>query len=512
MSANPPATSLGEYLERLPGATLKKLYSQPSTALSIFRRMLPKLAKKFVLTMLYMPGPLPLETIDAMVHPEYKREKDQALSALKSLHMIQVTIPTRDRKQEVQLVPTFRNSFREALEGSAAHNSFGVSSALPVAAETDTAFLDKYARRRWDDILHYVVNSVGIQDSLGGGSGAGPKQSVKELLVAGRLVERRAGSTGSLGMGITQGGFTFLLQETNSQVWTLLLLWLDAANRASGSGLDAVDMLQFLFMLASMELGRAYDTASLTPERQNMLPFLVDIGLVYVPSHTPQQYFPTRFATTLTSSSTSLRSVRDGFAAAAHSSFGSSGATSGSSSSSNSNSNAGSAAPVNPGEDQGIIMETNYRIYAYTSNPLQIAVMALFCNMRSRFVNMVSGRLSRESVRRAIAFGITADQIVNYLNAHAHEQMRRWAAQRNRPVLPPTVVDQIRLWQLENERMKTTTGFLFKDFDHVDEYEATASYADEVGVLVWRNDRMGMFFASKTEQIRDFLKVRKRAI
>ncbi|KKF94231.1 RNA polymerase II transcription factor B subunit 2 [Ceratocystis platani] len=508
MSANPPATSLGEYLERLPGATLKKLYSQPSTALSIFRRMLPKLAKKFVLTVLYMPGPLPLETIDAMVHPEYKREKDQALSSLKSLHMIQVTIPARDRKQEVQLVPTFRTSFREALEGSAVHNSFGVLSTLPVAAETDTAFLDKYARRRWDDILHYVVNSVGIQDTLGGG-GAGPKQSVKELLVAGRLVEHRAGSMGSMGMGITQGGFTFLLQETNSQVWTLLLLWLDAANRASSTSLDAVDMLQFLFMLASMELGRAYDTASLTPERQNMLPFLVDIGLVYVPSHTPQQYFPTRFATTLTSSSTSLRSVRDGFTAAAHSSFGSSGPGAVSASGSGPTSTSG---PANPGEDQGIIMETNYRIYAYTSNPLQIAVMALFCNMRSRFVNMVSGRLSRESVRRAIAFGITSDQIVNYLNAHAHEQMRRWAASRNRPVLPPTVVDQIRLWQLENERMKTTTGFLFKDFDHVDEYEATASYADEVGVLVWRNDRMGMFFASKTEQIRDFLKVRKRAI
>jgi len=32
-----------EYLERLPGTTFKRLYQQPSTALAIFRRMLPHL-------------------------------------------------------------------------------------------------------------------------------------------------------------------------------------------------------------------------------------------------------------------------------------------------------------------------------------------------------------------------------------------------------------------------------------------------------------------------------------
>jgi transcription initiation factor TFIIH subunit 4 len=32
-----------EYLEQLPGLTFQKLYQQPSTALAIFRRMLPDL-------------------------------------------------------------------------------------------------------------------------------------------------------------------------------------------------------------------------------------------------------------------------------------------------------------------------------------------------------------------------------------------------------------------------------------------------------------------------------------
>jgi transcription initiation factor TFIIH subunit 4 len=128
-----------------------------------------------------------------------------------------------------------------------------------------------------------------------------------------------------------------------------------------------------------------------------------------------------------------------------------------------------------------------------------------------RFAGMVSGRLTRESIRRAIDHGITADQIIAYLAAHAHEQMARSAASSGRPVLPPTVVDQIRLWQLENERMKTTTGFLFKDFDSAAEYQATSVYADEIGVLVWKSDRKMMFFANKHEQLRDFLKIWKKS-
>ncbi|KAG5913303.1 hypothetical protein E4U42_001298 [Claviceps africana] len=100
-----------------------------------------------------------------------------------------------------------------------------------------------------------------------------------------------------------------------------------------------------------------------------------------------------------------------------------------------------------------------------------------------RFPDMVAGRVTRTSIRQAINFGITADQIISYMAAHAHEQMHRTAAATNKPILPPTVVDQIRLWQLENERMKTTGGFLFRDFDDHKEFADTARFAEEIGVL-----------------------------
>jgi len=45
MSATSPRTL--DYLESLPGTVFYKLYQQPSTALAIFRRMLPDLGMYF---------------------------------------------------------------------------------------------------------------------------------------------------------------------------------------------------------------------------------------------------------------------------------------------------------------------------------------------------------------------------------------------------------------------------------------------------------------------------------
>ncbi|AEO64399.1 uncharacterized protein THITE_2110518 [Thermothielavioides terrestris NRRL 8126] len=512
MSVAPQSYQLSDYLEKLPGTTFRKLYQQPSTAFAIFRRMLPPLAKIFVQALLYMPSPLLLSELDVWVRPEAKMHRDRALSILRSLHIVQISPPGKDKPQEIQLTTNFKNSLRLALEGGGTHNSFGVPSTLPVDPRIDIAHLDQYARKKWEDILHYVVNSVPVhaEGGGGGGSGGGPKASVKDLLLAGRLVERRPDTRG--GVAITQAGFTFLLQEANAQVWTLLLLWLEAADHSKAAAAaagdhakgaasqgkpDSIDMLSFLFMLASLELGRAYDTDSLTETRRNMLPALVDFGLIYIPREDTRQYFPTRLATTLTSSASALRSVSSGFSAAAAN-------------------NPGDAASLGMTPDTtptkgSLIIETNYRLYAYTSSPLQIAVLALFTQLNMRFAGMVTGRLTRDSIRRAISFGITADQIISYLASHAHEQMTRAAAAAGRPVLPPTVVDQIRLWQLENERMRTTAGFLFKDFDSPEEYVSLSGYAEEIGVLVWKSDRKRVFFASKFEQLRDYLKSRKKA-
>lgn len=242
-------------------------------------------------------------------------------------------------------------------------------------------------------------------------------------------------------------------------------------------GMDSVDVLSFLFMLASLDLGRAYSTQTLTKSQTQMLQSLTSFGLLYISPTSPSQYYPTRLATTLTSDASALRSISSAFTSASQS---------------------------NDISKGFIIIETNYRLYAYTSSPLQIAVLSLFTKLQTRYPNMVSGRVTRDSIRRAIQHGITSDQVISYLNTHAHPQLRK-----NTPVLPPTVVDQIRLWQIENERMKATAGFLFKDFTSQKEYEGPCRYADEIGVRVWKSDARRMFFVTRHEQIANYIKSRK---
>lgn len=420
--------------------------------------MLPHLAKSFVMAMLFMPKPLPLADLVQWVRPDTKTadkgEKERALAVLSRLHIV-TTSTARDEPQALTLTPNFAASLRLALTGGGQHSSFGVPTTNKHPNIT-IDFLDKYAMNQWEGILHYVVRTEG---DLGGATY--PSQSVRELLTIGALVER----------SVTQAGFAFLLQEVNAQVWTILLLWLE---NAEALAMDIVDLLSFFFLLGSLELGLAYSDSALSPPQKHILPVLRDLGLVYIVPHT-SDFFPTRLATTLTSSASALRSL------AATSETGAGAQGSG-----------------------FIVIETNYRIYAYTSSPLQISVLKLFCKLSTRFPNMVAGRITRQSVREAIEKGITSDQIISYLSTHAHPQMRK-----KTPILPPTVVDQIRLWQIENERMDATPGFLFKDFETQAGYASCVGYAEEIGVLRWKSDGMRCFFVSRHEQLRDFIKSRK---
>ncbi|KAL9104748.1 MAG: hypothetical protein Q9163_000360 [Psora crenata] len=448
-----------EYLEGLPGTTFNRLYKQPSTALAIFRRMLTHLAKSFVMALLYSGRPLPVTNLEAWVRPNGKRERDNAISLLERLHIL-LAKNTPGKSRTYDLTHPFASSLRLALTGGGRHNSFGVPSKVKSRDTITIAELDEFARKQWEGVLGYMVGSTGIGLA---DHGVLLSPGVKKLLEIGKLVEVR-GRT----VEITQDGFAFILQEVNAQVWTMLILYLQ---NAGALNMEEVDILSFLFMLGSLELGLPYSRANLTETQIQMLQDLGDYGIIYQPpASTSNVFYPTRLATTLTSDTSGLRSS--------------------------------SLAPTSDGSRGYIVVETNYRIYAYTSSNLQIAILTLFTRLITRYPNMVAGKITRESIRRAVGMGVTSDQIISYLTTHAHPQMHN----KNSTVLPPTVVDQIRLWQLEGDRMKATVGFLFKDFNTQAEYEGSCRYAEEIGVLVWKQDRERKFFVTRHEQVATFLR------
>ncbi|KAK3679138.1 RNA polymerase II transcription factor B 52 kDa subunit [Recurvomyces mirabilis] len=431
-----------DYLEQLPGTTFTKLYQQPSTALAIFRRMLPHLAKTLVMAMLYMPEPFATTSLDTWVKgdAESAQAKDRALSILQRLRIL-FDAPDAKGRSGIRLSEQFAKSLRAALTGGGGeHRSFGVPCSTADATTVTVEVLDTFARRQWEAILYYVVGSA----NTGLGGAANISQGTKTLLQKGNYVRGTARAT-----SITQLGFTFLLQEVNAQIWDLLIVYL---NYSTELRMDPVDVLSFLFTLGSLELGISYSTSNLTPTQLQMLEDLSDFGVVYQPPEDKTRYYPTRLATTLTSDAPALPN---------------SNLSSTTTTSTTTDTTTSTASNIPSQNEKGyILLETNYRLYAYTTSPLHLSLLSLFCALKTRYPNLTTAKITKKSILRALALSITSDQIITYLTTHAHPLMRL-----STPTLPPTVVDQIRLWQLEGERMKSWNGFLIKDIGSQEEYE-----------------------------------------
>jgi transcription initiation factor TFIIH subunit 4 len=60
-------------------------------------------------------------------------------------------------------------------------------------------------------------------------------------------------------------------------------------------------------------------------------------------------------------------------------------------------------------------VESNFKVYAYTSSPLYYAILKLFMEERYRFQNLIVGSLTRASLKEAFKKGITAAQIMGFL-------------------------------------------------------------------------------------------------
>ncbi|KAJ3609324.1 hypothetical protein NHX12_023847 [Muraenolepis orangiensis] len=293
------------------------------------------------------------------------------------------------------------------------------SSLGPDRHARDVDSLDRYAMERWEVILQFMVGSPN----------AAVSQDLAQLLSQAGLMRSDPGEAPC----ITSAGFQFLLLDTASQLWYFTLQYL---NTAQSRGMELVEILSFLFQLSFSTLGRDYSVEGMSDSLLTFLQHLREFGLVFQRKRKSRRYYPTRLAITLAAGITTAKA----------------------SSSSN---------PMDvTGDTSYIVVETNYRIYAYTNSELQIALVALFSEMLYRFPNVVVGQVTRESVQQAIANGITAQQT---------------------PVVPATITDQIRLWELERDRLQFTEGVLYNQFLSQADFEVLRDRAQGLGCLVWQN-------------------------
>lgn len=546
-------STINEYLDNLPESVHNQLFHARETCLAIFR-LLPALSKFYIMTLLFHETSVPYSDLNRWIKLNKMNSKqsiqqnptkiyqNDSIKRLKSLHILkeikkQMIHPITKQPTIiifVQLNEIFRQSFRDVLTGFG-DDGLKDASQLTINTENnnedvkpssngglDTIFaddadnkitieyLDKYCLSKWENILHFMVGteikeipSVGVLTLLRfAGLMELPSDKERRDLMNSVMddldidTEYNEGKTEKLSITtlrqllITQNGFQFLLQDISSQIWTLLIQYLIMAEKLQ---MNPVDVLNFIFLLGSLELGQGYNINMLSKTQLIMLDDLQDYGLIYHEKGN-KSFYPTRLATSLTSESSSFKNA----------------------------STAIDQEISQPRNDKStnvgsIIIETNFKIYCYTSSPLQIAILNLFVNLRARFANLVTGVVTRDSIRTALRSGITAQQIINYLETHAHTGMIEMAeAEYNKnyefqnsigntvaleqlklEILPPTVVDQIKLWQLELDRVESFRGYLYKDFSNDFEFEKLLSYGEEIGVIVWKDKSKRKFFVSQ---------------
>lgn len=455
---NPPPTlqfkDLQEYLKSRTPQFLESLYNYPTICLAVYRE-LPELARHYVIRLLFVEQPVPQAVVASWGSQSYSKEQNLVSTSLTELSVWHEA-PIPGGLPGWTLSASFKKNLKIALLGGG--RPWSMSSSLePDAKARDVSFLDNYAMERWECVLHYMVGS---QQTEGISADA-----VRILLHAG-LMTRDVDDGSPV---ITRAGFQFLLLSTARQVWLFLQHYLQTAEQRN---LNPAECLAFLYQLSFSSLGKDYSTEGISGHMLTFLQHLREFGLVYQRKRKAGRFYPTRLAL-------NIMCVKSGIATVAPIEH----------------TPEGQASASKAGY---LIVETNYRVYAYTDSNLQVALLGLFTELMYRYPNLVVGVLTRESIRQALRGGITAEQIIHYLEQHAHPQMMKSeSCIKSTSPLPPTVVDQIKLWENERNRFTYTEGVVYNQFLSQADFVVLRDYAQKINVLTWQNERTRTMVVTK---------------
>ncbi|KAE9290646.1 hypothetical protein PF001_g19525 [Phytophthora fragariae] len=449
-----------DFLETLPPATLERLYQDPWACQAIFQA-LPPLAQQFVMRLLPSNAGVPRSLLEQWVVPEPGDAKPMPPQFHAALHKLEGLKVFVHQDGAYRSHPTFQKQLMYALSNLGGSPWERGRLQLPKDPENTfaAADLERYARARWDSVLHYMVGSTAVQE---------PPQSVVDILLRTKLLQ--ASGADSRALHITDTGYEFMLKDIHVQMWIFMLEYIRTLDNTGT--LKQEDILQFLFQISYCQTGEYYAVADLTETQRLLLGDFIDFGLLFRKRPNSDRFYTTSLAVNLifggsTGQKRSHVSLTSSFAGV----------------------RAGLKSQVAdprhaPTADHGaqllVVVETNFKIYAYTTSTLHVAMLSVFVDIVARLPNLAIGFITRESLRSALIHGISAQQIYDFLMKHAHPKMRR-----NTPVIPENIADQIYLWERERNRVQFMEGILFDGFNTKEDYESVRDYAEDLKVLTW---------------------------
>ncbi|XP_027080328.2 general transcription and DNA repair factor IIH subunit TFB2-like isoform X2 [Coffea arabica] len=422
------AKNFMDMVASLPAMKLDKLYQNAFICQAILRSM-PPLAKKYVLQLLFIDAPVTGKMLEESVLADGLSKHKVAIDRLIQLRVLTEAL---DRKKEAtyRMNPTFQINVQKLI----VHGGVLPREPMPSTAGfrlPSLEELDAYAVQQWECFLLHLISSSEAEKAT-----TNISSSMMKVFQRGLLSQKDDKEPPRL----TEGGFQFLLMDTNAQLWYIIREYI---GNSEERGLDSADLVSFLLELSFHATGEAYNINTLSDIQRTIIRDLADLGLVKLQQGRKESWFiPTKLATNLSISLSDTSSRKQGY----------------------------------------VVVETNFRMYAYSTSKLHCEILRLFARVEYQLPNLIVGAITKESLYKAFQNGITAEQIISFLQQNAHPRV----AERI-PTVPENVTDQ-------------------------EVFEAACDHARECGGFLWENSKK-MWLVVKAESfayMKEFLRGKKQ--
>eukprot|EP01122_Echinamoeba_exundans_P016495 TRINITY_DN8379_c0_g1_i1.p1 TRINITY_DN8379_c0_g1~~TRINITY_DN8379_c0_g1_i1.p1 ORF type:complete len:544 (+),score=89.45 TRINITY_DN8379_c0_g1_i1:96-1727(+) len=538
---------VNEYLTRLPAPTRAKLLALPHCCLAVFRSLGD--SERYALLRL-VSGPQHVNTLTTLLQQNalLRSNEPPERRLFPALAALDVVVSEANGTM-IRVDEAFSKNLKTALaslEPAGTRQNGDVDAAIPASVTAPSqADLIEYTKTCWENMLVPLLNTA-----FPGRFDRRQKSSISRKMLE---VLSSSGLVNENETEVTNQGYHFLLSDIPGQVWSLIQNYID--NMSSGS--DKTEAVSFLIFLATLPSGKLVSLSSLSEKEKALLIDWASLGIAMVLDSVSEDEMDVD-----TTPTTSRRRSSSG--ASQKKKAATQSATSGFFCPTPlawqivSSQREGLAGGTEIGKwKRGIIVESNFMLYAYTDSEILIALLDLFAEVSTRLPNLCIAQITRRSAREAFRRGISATRIIKYLQQNRHsvhlEKQRTAAAaaaarmlDRDAAILmgddtllrleatgsivgtggddaaeddednrvhglPEQVAEQIQLWEEERSRFQSCEGYMYDDFDNRAQYAAVEKYARDLGVLVWaNNEKMAVFvLESAHEAMKAF--IRKQA-
>lgn len=241
---------------------------------------------------------------------------------------------------------------------------------------------------------------------------------------------------------ITNKGFDFLLKTRKEQLWILLFAMIRfLALKNEGQTVYETKLIEFLFELSKCRPFVPFETDK---EFYPFINFLESLGIID-PGPVCNHFFSNLFSDVCES-------------------------------------------------ERYLIMESNFKIYAYTHSSFDGGILKLFCSTTYNLPGMTVYRIDEDSTTRAFNKGITANQICQFFLNRGIE-------------VSNNVLEMIRIWEDKRERMKIYESYMLHNFMNVIDFKNVVAFCREKNFLidVIENDRIIFVKEESYEEVKMFI-------